>query len=105
MPKRSPEAKARRREKNRVYMQQARQRARTIIVEAKSKPCMDCGGSWPSYVMHFDHVRGTKEFTIAGYVTAISNSQLAFDRLFAEIAKCDVVCANCHALRHGGQFI
>lgn len=53
-------------------------------------PCVDCGEPDP-VVLEFDH-RGDKEFNIgSALVTAIS-----VDRLAAEVAKCDVRCANCH---------
>lgn len=43
--------------------------------------------------MDFDHVRGEKAFSIAvRYVHSL-------DKLFAEIEKCDIVCANCHRIR------
>lgn len=71
-----------------------------IINEAKNKPCEDCDVPYPPYVMSFDHVRGKKLFGIA---TAIQKPSRSFERLRNEIKKCDVVCLNCHALRHGGD--
>lgn len=63
-----------------------------------SRGCMDCGQSYPYYVLQFDH-RGDKKFTISKYMTSIS-----IKSLWDEIAKCDVVCANCHAERtHGNK--
>src|SRR5437764_8746341 len=44
--------------KRRAYLRQ-------LINEAKSKPCTDCGVTYPSYVMDFDH-RGNKSFTVGG---------------------------------------
>lgn len=67
---------------------------RARIHEAKSVPCADCLVSYPPYVMDFDHVRGTKDFNIGAEGLFISS-----DKLEAEIAKCDVVCANCHRER------
>lgn len=64
-----------------------------LIREAKDKPCADCGVKYPYYVMQFDH-RGDKLFHIASFSIT---GRLAV--LLAEIAKCDVVCANCHAER------
>ena len=66
--------------------------ARAIQV-AKEKPCTDCGVQYPYYVMHFDHL-GDKEFGISG-----SRMNFGLTRIMAEIAKCEVVCANCHAER------
>jgi hypothetical protein len=61
---------------------------------AKNQPCADCQKLYPPYVMQFDHVRGRKAFTISSKGMEVSRA-----RLLAEIAKCDVVCANCHAER------
>lgn len=66
---------------------------RKIVNEAKDKPCTDCGHKYPPYVMDFDHTSDDKEFTI-GAVPCVSPEVLR-----AEIAKCDVVCANCHRER------
>jgi len=66
-----------------------------MIDAAKSKPCADCGVQYPPYVMQFDHVRGVKEFGIARGRNGCWSSK----RLLDEIAKCEVVCANCHAER------
>jgi len=45
--------------------------------------------------MHFDHRPGEiKEFEIGFAVRGYSRR-----RILAEIAKCDLVCANCHAVR------
>lgn len=67
-------------------------RNREIIRKAKEKPCADCGIQYPFYVMQFDHL-GNKEFTIS------SGGASSVMRLLAEISKCEVVCANCHAER------
>lgn len=75
----------------------ARAFLREVIRGLKTKPCMDCGGTFPPYVMQFDHVRGTKEFEIADGINR--GSGMALKRLLAEVQKCELVCANCHAIR------
>ena len=66
---------------------------RLYVKELKEKtPCKDCGINYPSYVMHFDHLRD-KEFNIGSY------SHKSINRLMLEISKCEIVCANCHAKR------
>ncbi|HTU89718.1 MAG TPA: hypothetical protein VMF69_06445 [Gemmataceae bacterium] len=66
---------------------------RDLLRAAKVKPCTDCGKSFPFYVMEFDHREGEKKsFNIADH-------RVGKARLIAEIAKCDVVCANCHRER------
>ena len=63
--------------------------------EAKSRSCTDCGVQYPYYVMEFDHLDAdAKHFNVSAGVTSVSH-----ERLLAEIAKCEVVCANCHAER------
>lgn len=57
-------------------------------------PCADCKRKYPYYVMQFDHVRGVKEGNIS---TFLANRQ--FKKALEEIAKCEVVCANCHSIR------
>lgn len=54
-------------------------------------PCVDCGETDPQ-VLEFDHVRGIKKYVI----TALISAGLNYERIKAEIAKCDVRCANCH---------
>ncbi len=68
---------------------------RAAVQAAKAKPCADCGVQYPYYVMEFDHLDGdAKHFNVSAGVTCASH-----ERLLAEIAKCEVVCANCHAER------
>ena len=60
----------------------------------ESKPCKDCGKSYPYYVMQFDHVGGDKvgdigKMQASGPLRAIK----------VEIEKCELVCANCHATK------
>ena len=66
---------------------------RDIIRTTKEQPCADCGVRYPSYVMDFDHVWGTK-------VEKVSDMALgSTEKLQEEISKCEVVCANCHRER------
>jgi len=61
----------------------------------EGSPCFDCGISYPYYVMQFDHTSDDKEFNIGSAVILGIGEQ----RLLEEIAKCDLVCANCHCQR------
>lgn len=47
--------------------------------------------------MDLDHVRGVKEFKVSEAVHHAYGIRM--ERLMAEIAKCEVVCANCHRVR------
>jgi hypothetical protein len=77
---------------NREYVVQYRTRAREYIYAyLQSHPCVDCGETDP-LVLDFDHVRGVKRESISQLV----RSQATLEVIKAEIAKCDVRCANCH---------
>lgn len=65
-----------------------------FILEQKQRPCADCGAQYPHYVMDFDHVRGVKIGNISEMVRDYSLAALK-----AEVAKCELVCANCHRIR------
>ena len=65
------------------------------LKEVKEKnPCMDCKISYPYYMMDFDHVRGKKQANVAELINTLSKK-----RIDTEIAKCEVVCSNCHRSR------
>lgn len=77
-----------------------RGRNRRLLERAKDVPCADCGKRYPPFVMDFDHVRGTKRAN----VSLLAGSGAPEAVIEAEIAKCDIVCANCHRERtHGGR--
>jgi hypothetical protein len=72
-----------------------RDRIKEWLRKQKEVPCADCDVSYPYYVMDFDHRVGV---TKVGTVNDILR-QNAWARLREEIAKCDVVCSNCHRIR------
>lgn len=57
-------------------------------------PCMDCKKSYPYYVMDFDHVRGRKQKNVSELIVTLSKKKID-----EEIAKCEIVCSNCHRSR------
>lgn len=72
----------------------ARKRSRQRLTDLKTAPCTDCGQTFPTFVMEFDHRDpATKEFSISrGPFTW-------YRRVEEEVKKCDLVCANCHKIR------
>lgn len=62
-----------------------------LLAYLASHPCVDCGEA-DIVVLDFDHVRGVKVMGIADLVAGV----YSFAALKAEVAKCDVRCANCH---------
>ena len=71
------------------------------IREIKEKnPCMDCKVWYPYYVMDFDHVRGRKHKNVSELIDSLSKKKID-----EEIAKCEVVCSNCHRIRTHNRII
>lgn len=70
---------------------------RFLVDYLKTHPCVDCGES-DFVVLEFDH-QHSKVGNIADMKTRCS-----LQTLKDEIAKCDVVCANCHNRRTAKQF-
>lgn len=58
-------------------------------------PCADCKQTFDPVCMDFDHVRGVKRKKIVQLV----NDGYSKDVILEEIAKCELVCANCHRIR------
>lgn len=77
------------------YVSSSKSSVCLYIDNAKRCPCSDCGKTYPTYVMQFDHVRGRKLVALS----RAAQSGLGMQRVKDEIAKCEVVCANCHAER------
>lgn len=90
-------------EKARLRNQVKRNKYRRYIEEYKEKnhTCLDCKNPFPHYVLQFDHRPDEiKLFTIGNTKTIPS-----LDALVAEVAKCDVVCGNCHSIRTWERLI
>lgn len=80
-----------------VGVRAARQRnyIRQCLIDIKDmQPCMDCNVPYPFYVLEYDHVNGDKSYNVANM-----KSTFKIDTVLAEIAKCELVCANCHRQR------
>lgn len=79
---------------SRAYFQERLRTRRAFLDQIKeATPCADCGTSFPAVCMDFDHVRGKK----LGNVGTMWSWDI--EKLRAEIAKCEIVCACCHRLR------
>ena len=74
----------------------ARYAERRVLIDAikLDRGCIDCGYREAACALDFDHRDPEhKLFTIS------QSMQRNLDLLLAEIAKCDVRCRNCHAIR------
>lgn len=82
------------------YIDQAMARKRVMVAERieflvaflREHPCVDCGETDP-IVLEFDHLRD-KKFNVAAGLR-----DREWQSVLDEMAKCDVVCANCHRRR------
>lgn len=82
-------------EKTLTRTEKLRDKVRIYICEYKTNSiCADCGEDYPYWMLEFDHLRD-KEFNISRY----RNITMSLDKIKEEIAKCEVVCANCHKNR------
>jgi hypothetical protein len=63
--------------------------------QLKSRPCVDCGGRFHPAAMSFDHLPGTVK--LLDIATLVRSGRIKMAK--AELAKCELVCANCHAIR------
>lgn len=73
--------------------------ARFLLDYFRDHPCVDCGATDPR-ILEFDHREGVEK--VAAINTLLKTQ--AWDAMVAEIAKCDVRCANCHRRRTARQF-
>ena len=80
-------------EQNKVHAKNQYLRGQKRLQAAKNSPCIDCGHQFPPECMDFDHVRGKKLYKISDI------GSLADVKFYAEVAKCEVVCSNCHRIR------
>ena len=69
------------------------------IALLKQDSCMDCGLKFQPVAMDFDHVRGTKVATVS------QMNSFSWGRVILELAKCDLVCANCHRIRTNSRVV
>ena len=81
--------------------EKVRNELREVVREhLSSHPCVDCGDTRFA-VLDFDHRdRATKSNSISNLLHNVASRAT----LLAEIAKCDVRCANCHRIRTANQF-
>jgi hypothetical protein len=82
-----PESKSKR-----AYKRSVKWRLAQII--KLSSGCKDCGYNDHAVALQFDHLRDKR-----ANVSNMIRSDYSWDQIKKEIDKCEVVCANCHAIR------
>jgi len=87
---------------SRASHKRSRERNVAIVLAIKEgKPCADCGLTFPPYVMDFDHPDDNKHDN----VSRMANTTVSVKRLLDEIAKCVLVCSNCHRIRTHNRLV
>lgn len=69
-----------------------RARIQKFVDGYKANSCADCGYTYPSECMDFDHISGAVK------VANVSDMH-GHHTAWAEIQKCQLVCSNCHRIR------
>ena len=69
---------------------------RRYINKVKDIPCADCSKKYPYYVMDFDHKNPRSKINDIAFMV---RSNWSLKRIKKEVAKCEVVSANCHRIR------
>ena len=85
-------------ENKRYYLDKkarCKRRLRAYVDALKRAPCTDCGLSYPPYVMDFDHLEGVAKKGLVAH--SVNQGQVRKTK--EEIAKCELVCSNCHRIR------
>lgn len=88
----SPHGKARKKKHRIALRNSIRERLNAIKMDSG---CVDCGYRQAPEALDFDHVRGEKVMDLCRMATAFKSMKRVLD----EVAKCEVVCANCHRIR------
>lgn len=57
--------------------------------------CKDCGYNTSPYALQFDHIGDDKKDSVSNLI----RSDYSWSTIKTEISKCEIVCANCHAVR------
>jgi hypothetical protein len=83
--KKKPEALARRRNRKQEF----------LLEFLKGKKCVDCTEA-NILVLEFDHREVDSKLDA---VTKMINNRVGSKKILEEIAKCDIVCSNCHTIR------
>ena len=86
---------------NQLNSNQHRHRARKIeeiynnlIIPIKNNPCSKCNKIFHYKEIDFNHIKGVKTDDVSSLIMKLKPISIILE----EIAKCELVCANCHRL-------
>jgi len=76
------------------------EKLKSIVNDYKLKVgCSRCGFDKDAVALDFHHTDNSKDVN----VSAMVSRHRSLERVFAEIAKCVVLCSNCHRIMHKRQ--
>lgn len=67
-------------------------------VEYKGGECLDCNNKYPMAVYEFHHLDPNEKEFAWNKMRLVSD-----DKLYNELDKCVLLCANCHRIRHSSS--
>ncbi len=67
-----------------------------MVDDLRNHPCMDCKNKFPAVCMDFDHRPGEHKIDT---ISQLVRNGASMAKILAEVAKCDLVCSNCHRIR------
>lgn len=78
----------------------SKRRRKLEAIEYKGGRCEKCSGVFHPAAFEFHHRDPSQKDRDPSKMTSLSKK-----RLFAELDKCDLLCANCHRIaHHGGKY-
>lgn len=81
------------RDDNQRFVLANRAKKRNVVNQLKAEPCTDCRSRFHPEAMGFDHITTDKFKNVSHMLT------YSLERILSEVKKCELVCANCHAVR------
>ncbi len=72
-----------------------RNKVKQLSVEYLGGACVDCGLATEQYAVYDFHHRDPQQKDFG-----IGKNYKSFDKIKGELDKCDLLCANCHRIRH-----
>jgi len=85
-----------------AYRQAYQRKRRAEVNEIKlAAGCMDCGYSEHAVALDFDHLPQYEKVMSIANMIANSRTRKSIE---TEMAKCEIVCANCHRVRTKSRY-
>lgn len=76
-----------------------KRKLKNLLIQHKGGKCQVCGYNKCEGALQFHHRNPKeKEFGLANI--NLNDSNFSLEKLFEEVDKCDLLCANCHAEKH-----